>query len=381
VFGRASNANEILVLGGYDANGPIGGDDSWRYDRLEHTWSRLALNPGSPCPFPRIDSSACFLGVAAGQAADHLSQVVFLFGGVVFDNEQALILNDMWRLDVSITGTSHWTCLQEECPPAERGAHVLCTLQEDHGILLLHGGEQMGQIFGDTWLYHAKTNAWVQVEDRGFTPKVPGPRFGHAACSLDGNRVAIFGGLAPTDSGAPEYLNDLWIFQLTDAGGMTGVWVAMDMLEGLAPSPRDKPGMCATADGKGVIIFGGYGLEAVDDAEDVGDIMEDGDVRRNGDGVEDGMVTEVYLNDAWGLALPEIGRKGGPVDVAVARSVGIEVSSKFESSGYVELPVPEGWEGGRAAGVVVERDQALVFGGYAEDLGFFAERVFPIIQE
>ena len=363
VFAGAKGSGKMLLLGGYGEAGPAG--DSWTYDGGTDAWAPLVLNAGSPSPFPRIDTSVCFVN----SPAPHLSQVVYLFGGVSFDDEEALILNDLWRLDVTHDGPCQWTYVAEECPPAERSNHVLCAIDDASGTMMLHGGEQMGQVFGDTWLYCAATNKWLAHSATGGGGQAPIARFGHASCSLGDGCAAIFGGIGAGEAG-PEYLNDLWIFQLA-AGGVGGAWAPVDMLEGIAPSPRDKPAMCAGPDGR-LFIFGGYGLCAVED----GDVAQGSAMDEGGADDDDELVAEGYLHDVWWLTMPQIGSTG-VVQVA---------AHKEGCSSFVEVPTVDGWRGGRGATAVVRAaadgsTQALVFGGFVETAHcseFLADRALVV---
>jgi hypothetical protein len=356
----------MLLLGGYGEAGPTG--DCWTFDSSTDAWAPLVLNAGSPSPYPRIDTSVCFVN----SPAPHLNQVVYLFGGVAFDDEQALILNDLWRLDVTHDGPCQWTYVTEECPPAERSSHVLCAIDDASGTMLLHGGEQMGQVFGDTWLYCAATNKWLAHSTMRGVGQAPIARFGHASCSLGDGRAAIFGGIGAGEAG-PEYMNDLWIFQLA-AGGVDGTWAPVDMLEGIAPSPRDKPAMCAGLDGR-IFIFGGYGLCVGEDGAVVqGSAMDDGD---DDDDDDDEPVAEGYLHDIWWLSMPQIGATG-VVQVAAHKEGG---------NSFVEVPTVEGWRGGRGSAAVVRAaadgsSQALVFGGFVEAAAhgseFLADRALVV---
>jgi len=115
----------------------------------------------------------------------------------------------------------------EEAAPPERSGHVVVAV--GGGRLAVHGGTCMGAR-GDLWLYDTATNAWQEVPcPAGASPC---PRWMHTAAYCADSRVlAVFGGItqAPAGAGdgvsdpsssppAPEYLNDLWVLDMTGLG-------------------------------------------------------------------------------------------------------------------------------------------------------------------
>ena len=360
-FERLNSSNDgYLVIGGYGDHGLLEEKEAHCLLDASGNDHQLPLMPGSPCPFPRVDTS---MGHVISQLA-HLNQIVYLFGGVTFDDDQVSILNDLWRLDVGKNGNnSRWTCVQIESPPAERSGHIFETLDSEAGVLLLHGGEQMGNYFGDSWLYSSASGKWQEVKSTTAAAVYRSPcgRIGHSSCSLGDGRALIFGGMSVSDEQGPVYMNDLWLFELSH-DKTTGMWVPLDMISGIAPSPRDRAAMCRAEDGS-ILILGGFGYcvssdEGAEDAED--------------------NVTETYLHDTWKVPVAKV---TGVTADGRPQTAFIDHSGSPVTPQYTQLHRADGSTCepiGRAAGATAAVGRPhytiLLFGGYVEDEGFFGAR-------
>ncbi len=131
-----------------------------------------------------------------------------------------------------------WTQRQDIGPSARFG-HAL-TYDETAGQTLLVGGNALGSLLRDTWIWNGE--AWTQVEDIG-----PTGRSGHAlAFDTARSRTVLFGG---SDGGA---LADTWEW---DGEGWT-------QLEDTGPAARSRHALAYDAARSRVVLFGGEGAEA-----------------------------------------------------------------------------------------------------------------------
>jgi len=259
----------FYLVGGYNDVGPL--DDVYRYESAEASgdmWTKLLCSPkykkkprSAYPPLPRIDFDACCI-----------DDTIYIFGGIQYEDEQVLILNDLWALDVT---SLSWTLVAEETPLKERAGHVV-VVAFDSGSFIVHGGEQLGQPFEDTWLYNTLTGAWTAVATTN-SPR-PCPRSAHSATSSSGsNSLVIFGGVTVDVSSAqisdPIYLNDLWVLSMPlDVSPTEWTWHLVS-LTNLAPSPRDLCAMISVSSNK-ILIFGGFGLKEMDSSSSPEDVEE-----------------------------------------------------------------------------------------------------------
>jgi hypothetical protein len=211
--------------------------------------------------------------------------------GITQDNDDVLILNDIWKLQKLDTGKYAWLCIHEECSISERHNHVVVSIPGSR--MFVHGGE-CGSFLGDCWMYYALHNSFQQVP----TPSgsSPCPRSSHSAAFCD-PFVVLFGGVTSPAAFAvdpiaaedfqPVYLNDLWIL---DTSSAECTW-RMISVSGIAPSPRDLPSVVCvqevTGESGDVLIFGGYGLY-MEESDDEEEEEEEGSGKVSGDGDDGG---------------------------------------------------------------------------------------------
>ena len=126
-------------------------------------------------------------------------------------------------------------------------------------------------------------------------------------------------------SGEVIHLNDLWLMRMSDSNCDQWTWSCVN-LNGLAPSPRDLPGMVCVNDK--LLILGGYGLcEDVgvdDDDEDNDEMDEDED-----NNIEDAVDTQPSGDsgsNAPSIELPS-SDLGGEVAALVQQIDGINIST------------------------------------------------------
>lgn len=321
---------EICLVGGYNENGAL--SDVWKYDLLKREWKKLqsTARKASASPLPRMEFDGCCLGGGGGHIGDGVGTVftapiatgtssfprIYLFGGMQFDGEQVLILNDLWSLDCTSTET-RWTLISEECPCPERAGHVCVAISDD--TMLVHGGDCMRPL-DDAWVYNSSANSWSEVGTA--SPKPPARSQHSAVYCPEINSVAVFGGMFQQD-GETVHLNDLWLLACT--GDIRGWAWSRVTCSTIAPSPRDLP-MMHYQDGLGLLIFGGYGLSegAAEGEADPAEVEQlqsslratslskeqtnsddriEPQERMSAGSDDEGPLLLTYLDDAWALRL------------------------------------------------------------------------------
>lgn len=259
----------VSMMGGYSTAGPL--CDAWIYSDTKK-WSQLSASKNSAGPFPRMMADGCYV-----------NGDLYVVAGMKQENDDILILNDVWKLHKSNDQYS-WVCLHEESPIPERHSHVVVAIPG--GRMIVHGGECI-DFLNDCWLFDSLHNSFLQIP----TPAdaSPCPRSSHSA-AYSAPYIVLFGGMTSTASAmggaeepsglpkdtTPVYLNDLWLLDTS----RTDVSWTMVSLRGLAPSPRDLPAMAtvegATGRSGDVLIFGGYGLYTTEDDDEEEETGADG---------------------------------------------------------------------------------------------------------
>lgn len=134
-----------------------------------------------------------------------------------------------------------WKQLAVENAPAPRYDHTLA-LDVNQQRLILFGGRDGSQVFGDTWIYDLKVNQWREVNGAG-----PSARFGLAS-AYDPSRhaVYIFGGQNQ------EFYNDTWMFDT-----LTETWSEIQTTD---PKPDIRYGHGVTLDLKSDRLIVSHGF-------------------------------------------------------------------------------------------------------------------------
>jgi len=322
-----SQGDEIVLIGGYAEDGPL--NDVWRFNSRTSTWSEIEITSSSSLnPLPRLEFAGCALG-----------EQVLVFGGMQYDNEQVLILNDLWTL----RGTN-WSLLAEECPCAERAGHVCVAIDADR--MLVHGGECMGTIFDDLWLFTASTNAWLRISPAAAvaaeagalsSTSWPAGRAAHSACYCpEISSIAIFGGYS---SAAMHYFNDLWLLPVTTAG-VGNQWTLVTF-DGIAPSPRDLPGLVCV--NEKLIVMGGFGLSEVEHLDEEEESTLGGGGGSGGGGGE--AQEESASTDLAAISLEEEGGGASVSTTAAASAPENEEVKKSQASDVAKKTEEEGEDG------------------------------------
>jgi len=161
---------------------------------------------------------------------------VLLFGGTHNNNN----LKDTWTFDQT---TNVWTKVDtKSTAPPGRYYHAMAALGDGGGVLLF-GGQDLTQHFGDTWAFNPTTRQWTKNTNSTVSPSA---RSGHAMASMgvDGN-VLLFGG---TDGGVPN--GETWTYD-----GQTRQWMQVSTTKD-GPSARYYLAMALFGYGR-VLLYGG----------------------------------------------------------------------------------------------------------------------------
>jgi hypothetical protein len=142
-----------------------------------------------------------------------------------------------------VLGQGNWTQQFPSQAPSGRIFHAM-VFDEGRNEIVLFGGIDNSQVFGDTWLWNGSN--WIQQ----FPAESPSPRFGQAmAYDAARQEVVLFGGSNGTIIGAGE--TETWVWN-----GAT--WT--QVFPAISPPPRDLAAMTYDAARGKTVLFGGRNL-------------------------------------------------------------------------------------------------------------------------
>ncbi|KAL4429591.1 hypothetical protein ABPG77_008640 [Micractinium sp. CCAP 211/92] len=222
---KAGNAQAVqggLVVVGGDAYWP--GTfrheylmDVWRLGYPALGWSEARLQPSAARPLARRGHS-----LAHYRGQDGLARIV-LFGGRTRDK---VLLNDAWEVAVLWTEegggqlNATWQQLAPlqpagEAAPAPRRGHSAVMLQHPDGPqMLVYGGREDLDYYGDLWLLDIAGRSWRRLEVAAGV--APSPRDHHSAAVFQGEMV-VFGGHTGLDYRHAHPAHDVWAFHLANS--------------------------------------------------------------------------------------------------------------------------------------------------------------------
>ncbi|MEA2644402.1 MAG: hypothetical protein QOG08_1428 [Chloroflexota bacterium] len=164
---------------------------------------------------------------ATNIAYDSTRSQVLLLGGL-----GATISNDTWTWNGTV-----WTRQESTTMPTTRAGAALDD-DPQHHVVVMFGGDKIGDYRGDTWLW---SGAWHAV----CPPHSPSPRTG-AAMTYDPVRhsILLFGGFDGT------VLNDTWVWNGTD-------WA--EQSPATSPPARQYSRLAFDYARGNAVLFGGFG--------------------------------------------------------------------------------------------------------------------------
>jgi N-acetylneuraminic acid mutarotase len=268
---------KVILFGGWD--GTLESDETWAYDPANQTWTNL--DPEGETPAGRdshsmvYDSTSGTIVLFGGwdgyqdlgdtwvydpvanawtqhdpggyapparschaMVYDPTGGRVILFGG--YDEDQEF--GDTWAFDPS-AGT--WTELHPGGgSPAARDSHSM-VFDAATGTAVLFGGWDANADFGDTWAYDPAADVWTQVEPGGAAPAARG----NCAMAYDSSRgrAVLFGG-----SASGSMMNDTWAYEPA-----AGTWSELDPGSTL-PVARYGHSTAYDPESAQLLVFGGF---------------------------------------------------------------------------------------------------------------------------
>ncbi|MCA9757207.1 MAG: hypothetical protein KDA27_15485 [Candidatus Eisenbacteria bacterium] len=186
-----------------------------------------------PPPFGREGHSVFY---------DNLRDRLLLFGGSAWSEDT--VSGSLWELPMSDNG--QWRRIDLEGGPAPRTLHMW-VYDSNQDRLILIGGEDNGQFFGDVWALHLSPSlTWEELEIAG---PAPTPR-AVAMTVFDpvSNRVVMHGGFDGS-----QRRDDLWELDLS--GEPT--WVELFPM-GADPGPNSRHPGVYDPEQRRAVFFGGY---------------------------------------------------------------------------------------------------------------------------
>ncbi|MEW5759209.1 MAG: kelch repeat-containing protein [Candidatus Thermoplasmatota archaeon] len=218
------NDDKVLLFGGVDANGYC--DDTWIYDLSDNEW--MKKNPATT-PSARIGHA---------MATIFNDDKVLLFGGCPA-NCYTIYLNDTWTYDLS---DNKWMNKNATTKPYGRCRFAMGGVNNDDKVLLF-GGFNYTDKFGDTWVYDLSDNEWT---NKNPATKPSGRGYHAMATIFNDDKILLFGGLVSGNCS-----DETWIYDLSD-----NEWTEKN--PNTKPSVRWKHAIASMyAEGQ-VVFFGGF---------------------------------------------------------------------------------------------------------------------------
>ncbi len=192
-------------------------DDTWRFN--DGNWKKIDVSTHPSARF--------------GHTLNMTEKGMVLFGG----SEGA---GETWILDTQV---DEWTEVTPANSPPGRERHVSWVTET--GEVIIFGGRNGDDFFGDTWKYDPVSEEWENLEIEGPSER----EFGTVFFDKDTQAAVLFGG---GKGPSAIYLNDLWIFH-------DGKWhQSYPYLPGEAPEERTSAAASYYPSEKWGMFFGGY---------------------------------------------------------------------------------------------------------------------------
>lgn len=220
-YDDSPNDDFVVLFGGRSGANILG--DTWEFTR--GIWTNLT-NASRISPSPRYNSAMTF-------DSNSKVQSVVLFGG----EGPSGALRDTW-----LFSNGNWSeANSSKSPPARWNASLAYDAASSDRYVVLFGGLNGSQIFGDTWEFGNSLEWSGPIGVSG-----PSPRYGAGLVydSADGY-LLLFGG-----ANASSVLGDTWSYS-------QGLWKLLPSSP--SPSPRSSPGMAYDVVDSLAVLFGGAG--------------------------------------------------------------------------------------------------------------------------
>lgn len=253
------NDADVLLIGGES-------DDTGLYKDM-HTLSldAGAWTAGIVRSSPGVDAAAMAAlprarllpQPRAWHTATRVGDKVFVFGGEVIDDAGCRRqVGDMLSLDVEFRSCVAVTPVGAVAPPA-RGGHAACRLDDSIFVFGGIGGPGGSKWLSDAYVFHTATLEWVKCKPRASAPR-PAAR-SYATLTVVGEHIVLFGGNNKSRSFGDALVGSIERKDKGGGGGVTGVaWREPLILGSAAPAPRTGHCAVASADGKSLIVYGGW---------------------------------------------------------------------------------------------------------------------------
>jgi hypothetical protein len=217
-------SRRVLMFAGFDGTDALA--ETWAFDATAESWTNLNAQ-GKSLPSAAVQMPAVF---------DPSTNKVLTFDGTT------------WGYDVA---ANTWKALSPKgkLKPARVGSCM--ALDEASGKIILFGGTDMHEWYGETWSYDPAANNWTNLKPQGEVPS--GRSDAGMAYDPASGKIILFGGV-DTDFNC---LNDTWSY---DPAG--NAWTKLTTaVEG--PSARSGLGMAYDPHSRMIILFGGIDSQFV----------------------------------------------------------------------------------------------------------------------
>ncbi len=222
-----SSTDKVLLFGGSGADGVL--SDTWLFNPQNSTWTELKA-PLSPDPRK-----------GASMAYDASSGLFVLFGG----EGQSGFLGDTWVFNPT---NSTWTQLNPALSPAARGFASM-DFDSSTSTLVLFGGSNSSNLYGDTWLFDLVTSTWTAL-----SPTSAPTARASATMVYDASesRFLLFGG----QGNGGSLLQDSWTFD-----SASSLWTRLTLTR--SPTARSSAVMAYDSSRGTIVLFGGRNLSGI----------------------------------------------------------------------------------------------------------------------
>lgn len=221
-----TDSDRVILFGGW--TGTTQSNETWAYDYNTNTWTNVA-----PATSP---ATVVFVEMAYDAESDRS----ILFGGGA-DRDGGGLSNETWAYDYD---SNTWTRTNPSTSPAARGSHGM-TYDPASDRVILFGGRNSIQDFGDTWAYDFNSDTWTRMDPETSPSARHGLAMAHDAGS---GGVVLFGGVTVT--GALAGGDETWVYMFDNDSW----WQAE---KGSGPSGRYGAGMIEDTESDRIVLFGG----------------------------------------------------------------------------------------------------------------------------